>query len=368
MQRFTRLLRLFTVVTSLFVSQVFAFQGLENVSRLQNITRTVETMEINPTFVNAGQQIVFLVFDGDELNPQMWDYHLSLSDRFGNHLERLTPKGVVEYVVDRDTNKIRFLIIAPEGQPEPTEKQFFQDLTKWKLMEIAPVSRKVTVIETANGRSLEQGLKRLHVAKLFDNEHEKLCFSSPFGKEQIVVQRSLEHGKVVVHFIKLNENGQSQRIFTSDSWKTYSHFGWYPSVQWLDAEHILTMVYHDLGNPNIPKNFGLFSIIKINLLTKKVDLVFQSMDIYPFTQLNLYPFTEEIVFQIAGREGSYRELWSLNLETGLTEKLYWVKGDIGSVNVSSDGASMVFTQLLDNNFDIVRLDLRKNNQLRFAQN
>ena len=368
MQRFTRVLGLFTVVTCLFVSQVFAFQDVGNVSRVQNITRTVETMEINPTFVNAGQQVVFLVFDGDELNPQMWDYSLVLSDRYGNHLEQLTPKGVVEYIVDYDTNKIRFLMVDPEGQPEPTEEQFFQNLTNWKLMEVSPVSKKITVMETAEGRPLTQGLKRLHVAKLFDNEHEKLCFSSPFGKEQIVVQRSLEHGKVVVKFLKVNETGQIQRIFTSDSWKTYGHFGWYPSVQWLDAEHILTMVYRDLGNPKIPKNVGLFSIIKINLLTREADVVFQSADIYPFTQLNLYPFTEEIVFQTVDGEGRYRALWSLNLETGVAEKLYWVKGDIGSVNISSDGASMVFTQLLDNNFDIVRLDLRQNNQLRFAQN
>ena len=54
----------------------------------KNITQSNDRLEINPTFIDNDQSILYLVFSGVPFAPQPWDYKLEKSDKDG--LSRLS--------------------------------------------------------------------------------------------------------------------------------------------------------------------------------------------------------------------------------------------------------------------------------------
>ncbi len=60
------------------------------------------------------------------------------------------------------------------------------------------------------------------------------------------------------------------------------------------------------------------------------------------------------------------QLWRLNIITKEADLIYSVRGDLGEPRFSKNGSSMVFTLLSNNNSEIIRLDLERDNTGRIA--
>jgi len=333
-----------------------------------NVTGSVERSEILPAFVNWGHQIVFLVFDGDTFNPKPWDYRLAISDRRGHHVKMLTGSGVIEYAVAKDDNKVRILTRLDDRELTLSDEDLLHELTEWQLREISLETGKNRLIASANGRPLLVGYEMLRPERTVDERHYRTKWQSPFARDNVVVQRFAQGEENFVRWDHITPSGGVEELFVSHAWNSYGHIGWSPPVVWLDADHVVTLAFNSREDAKLPQSEGLFSILVIDLKTKHVDTILYDAGIYPFSQLTVHPFEACVYFQKINANTGYRELWQLHLETREARKLYASTGEFGGIRVSKDGGSLVFTQLIDDNFDIVRLDLPDGNRLRFAAN
>ncbi|TDI87832.1 MAG: hypothetical protein E2O77_12565 [Caldithrix sp.] len=66
--------------------------------------------------------------------------------------------------------------------------------------------------------------------------------------------------------------------------------------------------------------------------------------------------------------GDTTQLWRLNIITKETDLIYSVRGDLGKPRFSKNGSSLLFTELSNNNSEIIRLDLERDNIERIASN
>lgn len=334
---------------------------------VKNVTDSIDKCEISPTFVNHGRQVLFLIFDGDEMQPRLWDYRLAISNRDGGSTEVLTGKGVIDYVVKDSGNQVYFLLYTGnvDSPPEDTGNP---DIRKWAIYRLALDTRKIAFVEASGDRPLLQGLEALGVAKIYDATAQQMIYPSPFGDTKVILKRTNENGTPELIYSLGHARDAATSFYTTDAWQTHGHYAWFPPVVWLDDENILTLRFAKSQHLRFPQKQGVFSIVKVNLSTGVASPILTDAFIDPFTSLSVNSTAEAVYFQRRSFDDRYSELWAVNPSTGETGRLYWLSGQLSGCQLSSDGSSILFTQLLEGNFDIVRLDLNTNNRLRLAGN
>ncbi|MFQ5770627.1 MAG: hypothetical protein ACE5HX_08830 [bacterium] len=183
---------------------------------------------------------------------------------------------------------------------------------------------------------------------------------SPQNTTQILIQRETQGKFLYFNFYLIDNFARKKKIFMTESWQSYSDMNWWPSLIWLNETKFITIGFYSDIEQSLPQSEGLFSIVQIDLNDFSKEILYTDLEIKPFPKFVLNPSLTDLYFQKAGKQSDSTELWKLDLAEKNAEMIYSVQGDLGEIRFSSDGSSFVFTQLLANNFDIIRIDLDRN--------
>lgn len=360
----TRLLPAIILFSSQLIIQEDSYAIDSSVSKspakVENITQSAARLELNPRFVGNDAYIVYLEFCGNEEYPEPWGYRLMMIDRGGHTLAPLTKSGVVDFTVLPTASEIKYLTVPAKNIKAWSEENFLTEITQWEVWQLNMRTHKHTLVETADNRPLKDGYALLGISGLPGAEQEAVINISPEGSRSLQVTRYASNGKDMIAFVTAG-----QVAFQTEEFKTHTHFNWQPQTLWLDENEIITLQFESQSNASLPQTEGLFSIIRLDLENGKSQTVFQSTQLNPFPRFQLHTEKAHLYFQQLGKAGR-NELWRLNLETGQADMLYQTKGAIGESRPSFDGTSLVFTELIDGNFDLMRLDLVPNQTSSFA--
>lgn len=333
---------------------------------LKNITQSKDRQEINPSIIKDGRFILYLMFTGNPNSPMPWDYRLEKIDQEGR-TSSLTSAGVIDYNVSKDNQRV--ILLRSSGQPEKqtlAECSMFgyENLKNWELWQMDIETGAEQLITTANDLPLSEGYKllgrnnRLSMGRFLSESPEKT--------NKILVKHRFHGDYGFLAFQHFQNDGSKKVIFQSETWKSYAHLTWLPTIAWLDESTFVTLSFQSHVDPKFPQNNGIFSLVKINLESGAIDLLHKDRRIHPFPKLVLAPSGYELFFRKFEEDKNTTQLWRYNLMSGNVELVYSVEGDLGEPRFSQDGLSIVFTQLKNDNFDIIRLDLTKYNVERIA--
>jgi hypothetical protein len=328
--------------------------------RLRNITRTDNLLEIKPRFAENGSSVLFLVFNGDYLSPKPWDYRLSKSDRDGHASHYLTSGGVLDYTVLPDEQGILVLKVNQSFITSKPDCDSYDEIQGWELWYFSLKGNERVLLESSKDLHISVGHYMLGLGILPELNSDEYLISSPQKTVQILIRREKRQDLSYFRFYDHNTVGGKEVLFETESWKSYSQTPWWPTMTWLDESKFITMNFESNEDFQFTQHEGLFSIVKVDLKSNSQEILFKDSSLSPFPRMVLDPSAANLYFQKFGEHKDVTELWSLNLETKVAEMIYKVKGELGEVRFSLDGLSLIFTQLLENNFDIIRLDLDTN--------
>ncbi len=326
----------------------------------KNITRSKNQFEINPRFVENGANVVFLVFTGNQDAPKPWDYILAKADRDGHKKYFLNTSGVIDYNVLPDETGIIVLKVLPSIQNNEINDGVYCGIKKWELMYVNLQSGEEMLLESSMGLPVSEGYKMLGMIDSFNLNRNQFIMNSPLNTSHILLRREQSEDYEYFNFSLLEINGKQNNIFKTESWKSYSEVIWHPTMVWLSETKLITITFNSIFDKNCPQSAGMFSIVSIDLIDKSTEILHSDSTIKPFPKFVLNPSLTELYFQGRGKENKLTELWKLNLRGKSVERIFSVEGDIGDVRFSPDGSSIVLTQLMGNNFDIIRIDLFRN--------
>ncbi len=335
-------------------------------SRVRNVTRTATLFELNPRFVAGGSEILYLEFTGDPEQPMPWDYRLMVSDRTGDSVAELTGPGVVDYIIGLEMSVVKLLVVA-QAPTEPAEFELSDDIVPWELWQLDLKTRARKLLYLSKSESLRAGYAKLGLAELPNSKQDRLTTVSPNKENRLVVTRESDSGKNAIKFYNARGGAAQRLILTSERYNTYTHTSWLPPVVWLNEHQILTLHFRHRRTEVFPQNEGVFSIVRVDLSDGSTEVVFESDRLKPFARMSLNENHSSLLFQQTGDE-QRTELWRLNLRSRNADMIYWTSGAIGEARSSLDGASLVFSRLEADNFDIIRLDLERHRMQRLAGN
>ncbi len=325
----------------------------------RNITHSIEQLAVNPRLIENGSQVLFLIFGGDPNYPKPWDYKLSRSDRDGNAAYVLTPSGVLDYNVLADEHGVLILMAIPALQASTEGDDSYEEIKDWELWHLDLESEEKQLLESSNSLPLSEGYKILGIADLPPTAADKIVSSSPDKTHTILVQRQPSGPTQYFSFFRVDGSGKQVEIFRTESWQSYHDAEWWPDIVWLNDSSLLTIRFQSLFDESFPQSEGLFSIVEIDLISGAARDLYSDFSIKPFPRMALNPDGSALFFQKFGND-STSELWKLNLADDTTEMVYSVSGELGDSRFSADGNSLVFTEVTNEHFDIIRLDLERN--------
>ncbi len=323
--------------------------------QFKNITQSREYLEMNPRFVQNGNQVVFLVFTGNPEAPNPWDYVLTKSDLGGHAAYYLSSKGVLDYTVLSNENAILLLKAVPATQAQNLP---YEEIEDWELWYINLQTGKEVLLESSMGLPLSEGYKMLGLADLPHGRTGQIITTSPQNSKQLLIKRAQRNDFFFFNYFLLEKGGRQKQIFDTESWVSYSDLEWWPDIAWIDDISFLTLSFTSLPDEDFPQSDGLFSIVKVDLQDNSSTILYSDFTIRAFPKFALNSSGRDLYFQ-KSPEPDITELWRLNLINKDAEMIYRVQGDLGEVRISADESSLVFTQLWDNNCDIIRLDMQR---------
>lgn len=332
----------------------------------KNITRSSHLLEVKPRFIENDKSVLYLVFCGDTLSPKPWDYRLSKSDRDGNSFFYLTQKGVLDYNVLPNEQGIIVLKVDPSSKFNNFENKFYEQIQDWELWYYNLQGGERVLLEESNCLPLSVGFSMLGLGAFPDLDSEEYLITSPQKTEQFVIQKERVQDANYFKYYQLGENDEEQAIFETEIWNSYSDLNWWPTIIWLNENTILTTKFSSEPETHFPQSKGWFSIVKINLKIKSQEILYEDHLLNPFPKFVLNPMATDLYFQRLSEDKNITELWKINLLTKVREQIYEVNGELGEARFSLDGSSLVLTQLRQNNFDIIRLDLNPNGMHQIA--
>ncbi|RMF57872.1 MAG: hypothetical protein D6743_18395 [Calditrichaeota bacterium] len=236
----------------------------------------------------------------------------------------------------------------------------------WQIVRLDLASRRTELVVRSVGRPLSEGYRRLGVGSLPDFASGLLLSESPEGKHRVTFRRRTQDGLVYFDLTTPDDTGSQQSIFETESWNTYSHIAWVPTVLWLDEESFLTLGFVSDFDPTFPQSRGEFSIVKVDLATREMTILYHDRNLNPFPRFVLDAKEPALLFQRTTPDRDQTELCRLNLNDNRVDLIYRVPGELGQVRFSRTGDSVVLSQRLGENFDIIRLVLDRGADLRFA--
>lgn len=322
----------------------------------KNITQKIDGFAVNPRLVENGAEVLFLVFSGDPQSPKPWDYKLSKSDRDGNSAYFLTSSGVLDYTVNTNGSGVLVLMMMNSCD---TSVSSYEDIQAWELWYLDLQSEEKLLLESSSNLPLSDGYKILGLADLPNSSEGQMVSGSPQKTQKLLIQRNSAGFNFYFSFYRLDANQRRTEIFRTEAWQSYYDFEWWPSVVWLTERSFLTLRFQSLFNEVFPQSEGLFSIVKVDLISKAAVEIHSDFSIKPFPRLTLSPDGGFLVFQKFGSDKEITELWKLRLDDATFERIYAVRGELGEPRFAADGKSLVFTEVVGSHFDIIRLDLER---------
>lgn len=320
-----------------------------------NVTHSVDRTEVNPQFSSAGNSIFFLLFTGDPLSPQPWDHVLAKTDLENDATHILSESGIVDYILLPDGKEILLLTAPPNDEVAEIFCTYDQEIENWQLLKMNLLTGETKQVSQANGRSIWEGYRALgRNIPSFDSGSQR--YTSPDKSREIVLAREDQGDTRYFNFYQNGQRGEQKLIFSTESVKLYQHFDWFPSIIWLNENSFLTLSHRPGLNPAYPHSQGLFSITKIDCKNNEYEILYQGFDLSPFPKIVYNPLQNDFYFHkkpLTDRT----EIWSYDLDTRETKLLYSVEGELGKARVSPDGSLLVFTQLSQNNGDIILLSM-----------
>lgn len=325
----------------------------------KNITRTIEQLAVNPRLIGNGSQILFLTFSGDPNHPKPWDYKLSRADRDGNSAYFLTSSGVLDYSVLTNERGVLILMAIPSLQANPECERLYEEIREWELWHLDLESEEKQLLESSSNLPLSDGYKILGLADLPQSVTGSISSRSPDKTRQIMIQRQPAGINFYFKYLRVDNAKKQVEVFRTASWQSYHDNEWWPEIVWLNERSLLTIGFQNLFNDSFPQSEGLFSIVKVDLISGATQNLHSDFSIKPFPRMALNPDGSALFFQKCGFDNS-SELWKLNLTNDAAEMIYSVAGELGDSRFAADGKSLVFTEVTDQHFDIIRLDLERN--------
>jgi hypothetical protein len=323
----------------------------------KNITRDIDQLAVNPRLIEKGSQVLFLIFSGNPQSPKPWDYQLSRADRDGSAAYFLTPSGVLDYNVLGNERGVLVLMAIPSLQASGDCANSYEEIKDWELWYIDLEGEEKQLLESSNNLPLSEGYKILGLADLPNTAAGEIITNSPDQLHRLVIQRKPVGFQYRFSFCRLNAAGARHEIFATAAWQSFSEVEWRPEVVWLDNRRFVTIHFQSIFNDAFPQSEGLFSIVEVDLISGAATELFRDFSIKPFPRLAPNPDGRAIFFQKFGSEKDITELWKLNSADQSAAMVYRVRGELGEPRFSSDGKSVVFTEVTDQHFDIIRLDL-----------
>lgn len=346
------------LIAGLWCSPLYSGSRDTNPSiQIKNITSSHDYLEIKPRFMDDDKSVLYLVFDGDPLKPKPWDYKLVKLDRENGAKEPLTTLGVLDYNVLPDERGVLVLKADPSLELTDMQAQDYYDVRGWELWYINTLSNEKVLLEASPELPLSMGYLMLGLGVFPDFSSDEYVISSPNKSSKIVVKRIYDQDPLKFSFSHVRSEGEARQILTTDGWKSYNHDVWLPTITWLDESTFFTVRFTEKRNKKYPYLDGYFSILRIDLENDTQEVWFEDALLKPFPKLVINPITQDLYFQMSSSDENRTQLWKINLFSKIREKIYEVEGDLGEVRFSLDGNSLVLTQLQNNNFDIICLDL-----------
>ena len=181
-----------------------------------------------------------------------------------------------------------------------------------------------------------------------------------------MVERRFNENHGFISFQYFKNDGFQKTVFKTEAWKPYAHLNWLPTITWLDETSFITLGFQSTFDKKLPQSEGAFSIVKVGT-EGGIELLHKDPQIHPFPKMVMAPNGIELYFRKLENRNT-TQLWRLNIITKETDLIYSVNGDLGEPRFSKNSSSMLFTQLSNNNSDVIRLDLERDNIERIALN
>ncbi len=330
-------------------------------SLFKNLTTSVDLEEVAPTFVQDGASVVFMEFTGDPFDPKVSDYRLVLTDREGTEFKVLTTSGVVQYWPGPGRNELSYMTVPANtaGDTESCSAKAGMLGTFWTVnLDTGVLHRD----EPGSRRSPVKG-QGMYGALCQDLKNGELVLSSPDASATIKMAQERAGEQQLINLFHL-EDQEMSLVHTTELYLTGSHFGWRPEMLWRDERSFLTLKY--VGSEE--SETGEWSIMEITLDQNESAALYRSKRIKPFPRMALDVAAGSVCFQQTAAASVGTELWRLNLATGAVDMIYRTQAELGEISLSPVGSSLVTTQLLNDRFDIIRVDFDLNRLERLAVN
>ena len=330
----------------------------------KNITQSKDRFEINPRFVNDDSNILYLVFTGDPFTPQPWNYKLEKSNMEGQSRISLTSSGIIYYQVSGNARKVFLLRSAGDRQVEKfLDCETNTEIKDWQVFELDLQTGEKQEVAAANGRSISEGYKLLGLETGLDVSDQYFSKSTQ-GSNKILVKRRFSENNGFISFQYFKNNGSTKTVFKTEAWKPYAHLNGLPTITWLDENSFVTLGFQSSFDKKLPQSGGSFSIVKVDI-KEGIELLYKDSRIHPFPKMVMAPNGIELYFRRL-EDRVTTQLWRLNIITKEADLIYSVRGDLGEPRFSKNSSSMVFTLLSNNNSEIIRLDLERDNTGRIV--
>ncbi len=356
-----RTIVLFVVLSQSFLSATPGLAGGNAYSK--NLTGTDLRQEVNPRFTADGENVIYMEFTGDPDNPAPWDYRLLLTDRNGFGVKALTLPGVLDFQVLANGRDLLFvqMVLPPDGFGgfDTVGSRVVRQL---KRLNLETQSEQIVETDAAQSLAAVYAAVGLELAGYF--LHGDILSVSPAATNRVSIVNDPAGQSIRILQRAAGKPEADRTLLHSDLYLTQQDLPWRPSVIWLDEFSLISNNYESAAED---ASAGRFAINRIDLRTGVTTLLYASGRVRPFPRLALNNTGSVVYFQQNGGNG-VTELWGLNLTTGYADKIYETLAEPGTPRCSPDGASLVFTQLENQDFDIIRLDLERNRIRSLAAN
>lgn len=321
----------------------------------KNVTATRDQLEVKPRFIEHGQSILYLEFTGDPHAPHPWDYRLRKTDREGLSSSVLTSRGVLDYNVLSDDRGV--LVLKALTAERSAADEMRKPLQGWELWYLNTQDEEMVLIEASTELPLAIGYRMLGMAIMRAPTGDAWRVVSPRQENALMIRRVREPAGFRLIFYHVVDESELREVFSTPCWYPHTDHEWFPGVTWLSEHAFVTLAFTQSDVSRLPGLDGRFAIVKIDLKTNQRHILYESEAIRARENLVLDPGGEVLYFQKQGETHDTTEIWRLHVRTGVAEMVYQVFGTVGSITFTPDGRSLVFTQLHEDNLDVIRVDL-----------
>jgi len=303
-------------------------------------------IEHNPHFLPGSKNVLYMVFKGDLSDPLPWDNRLVLYNRKDNS-HQIIMTNVVDFKIAQEQQLFDVLTAEPLTMTDDS------DMLRCRVVKLNPVTLEQSLVATEI-RSLDTQLDDMlnpgTSSDMYSGQHS---YDSPFSDQSIDIV--LHEGTGLYYYDFICSDAPGQVLLTSQVFPTCADYRWQPPLVWLDASTFITMVFNDNNNLYYSHHDGMFAIVKVDINKNNTDYLFVAREIKAFPEFCLN--SSRSVLYFLKQQNATTELCRLDIQQKTMLPLYSTSGDMAQVRFSDNGKNIIFSNIIDSDIDVVRLDL-----------